>query len=243
LRKIHELRAKGATLLFVSHETSDVKAMCDRCLWLQKGVVQELGEADEVAAKYMTATMHREAVTDAATVTRDAHAAVTPGAMTVRFRNEPAGYRFGDGMVTILGADLVDPAGEPRERICWGDHVIVRVSFRADAPVAEPIAGFLLRNTRGENIFGSNTARENYPLPNMLPGDTQTLDFVWSVPSLKPDIYRLSLAVADGNLEDVRMCDYMEDALTVEIATDNRVAGPSAGYLQLRCYSVTVHRS
>ena len=244
LRKIHELRAKGATLLFVSHETTDVKALCDRCLWLQKGVVQELGEADEVAAKYLSATLHREALTDAADGNRaETHAAPIAGGATVRFKNEHRGYRFGDRRAAILGADIVDSAGEPRERICWGDHVTVRVSFRADAPVSEPIAGFLVRNTRGENIFGSNTARENYPLPNMLPGDTHTLDFIWSVPPLKPDTYRLSLAVADGNLEDVRMCDYMEDALTVEIASADRVAGPSAGYLELRCSAVTVHRS
>ncbi len=46
MRKIHELRAQGATILFVSHETSDVKALCERCLWLQNGAAQELGEAD-----------------------------------------------------------------------------------------------------------------------------------------------------------------------------------------------------
>jgi ABC-type polysaccharide/polyol phosphate transport system ATPase subunit len=244
LRKIHELRAKGATLLFVSHETTDVKALCDRCLWLHKGVVQELGEADEVATKYLSATMHRGALTDAATVSKaQVHTAAAAGAVTMRFRKEPAGYRFGDGRAVILGGDVVDASGEPLDAISWGDHVIVRLSFRSEAPISEPIAGFLVRNSRGENIFGSNSARENYPLPAMLEQESNTLDFLWSVPSLKPDTYRISLAVADGNIEDVRMCDYLEDALTVDIAAGNQVSASSAGYLQLRCSSVTVHRS
>src|SRR6185437_15553780 len=61
MRKIHELRARGATILFVSHETSDIKALCERCLWLRNGVVQELGEADEVVAKYLSSALHKAA--------------------------------------------------------------------------------------------------------------------------------------------------------------------------------------
>src|SRR5439155_10151229 len=36
MRRIHELRARGTTILFVSHDTSDVKALCDRCLCLHR---------------------------------------------------------------------------------------------------------------------------------------------------------------------------------------------------------------
>jgi hypothetical protein len=43
------------------------------------------------------------------------------------------------------------------------------------APLASPIAGFLVRNLKGETIFGSNTTRENYPLPEMLPDEDAML--------------------------------------------------------------------
>src|SRR5208283_1711418 len=59
MRRIHDLRARGATILFVSHETTDVKALCERCVWLQNGVIQEIGEADEVVGKYLAATAQR----------------------------------------------------------------------------------------------------------------------------------------------------------------------------------------
>ena len=60
MRKIHELRAHGVTILFVSHETSDVKALCERCLWLDNGVPRELGEADDVVAAYLSASLRSE---------------------------------------------------------------------------------------------------------------------------------------------------------------------------------------
>ena len=59
MRRIHELRAQGVTILFVSHDTGDVKALCERCLWLEKGVVRALGEADSVVARYLAATLDR----------------------------------------------------------------------------------------------------------------------------------------------------------------------------------------
>src|ERR1700733_10096631 len=35
LRKVHELRAQGVTIVFVSHAVADVKAIGDRVLWLE----------------------------------------------------------------------------------------------------------------------------------------------------------------------------------------------------------------
>ena len=38
LRKVHELRARGVTILFVTHAVSEVKAIGDRAMWLEQGV-------------------------------------------------------------------------------------------------------------------------------------------------------------------------------------------------------------
>src|SRR5947209_5132601 len=60
MRRIHDLRTNGTTILFVSHETTDVKAICERCLWLQDGVTRHIGASDEVVAHYLAATLRRE---------------------------------------------------------------------------------------------------------------------------------------------------------------------------------------
>src|SRR4030095_5192868 len=38
MRKVHELRSQGVTIIFVSHAMGDVKAVGDRAIWLDKGV-------------------------------------------------------------------------------------------------------------------------------------------------------------------------------------------------------------
>src|SRR5438128_7957428 len=61
MRKVHELRARGITILFVSHATGDVKALGDRALWLDHGRLMALGKTDLVVSKYLAAMAEKDA--------------------------------------------------------------------------------------------------------------------------------------------------------------------------------------
>ena len=60
MRKVHELRSSGVTILFVSHSMGDVKAIGDRCMWLDSGRIRELGTADQVITKYLAAMAEKD---------------------------------------------------------------------------------------------------------------------------------------------------------------------------------------
>jgi energy-coupling factor transporter ATP-binding protein EcfA2 len=233
MRRIHDLRAGGTTILFVSHETGDVKALCERCLWLENGAVRGLGEADDVIGEYLSAMMQRERVRDAedrATATQTAPEVV---------RTLTGTHRYGDGSAEVSGAGLTTRAGVHLERWIAGASAVLRLSFRVKAPLREPIAGYLVRNEKGETIFGSNTTRENYPLPEMQTGEVHTVDFHWVLPELAPGKYFVSVAVSEGTLDDFHVCDYVEDGIVIEAPSTGRAVH---GYLRLRCLSVEVHR-
>lgn len=51
--KIEEFRRSGKTIVLVSHGLSTVSQMCNQVLWLEKGVVQQLGDAHEVVTNYI----------------------------------------------------------------------------------------------------------------------------------------------------------------------------------------------
>src|SRR5882724_9076725 len=61
MRKVHELRARGVTIIFVSHATGDVKALGDRVMWLDKGRLQAIGSTDVVVSKYLAAMAAKDA--------------------------------------------------------------------------------------------------------------------------------------------------------------------------------------
>src|SRR5262249_34845980 len=60
MRKVHELRTRGVTILFVSHAVSDVKAIGDRALWLDHGRMVEYGEPGRVIARYLAAMTEKD---------------------------------------------------------------------------------------------------------------------------------------------------------------------------------------
>jgi ABC-type polysaccharide/polyol phosphate transport system ATPase subunit len=231
MRRIHDLRAQGATILFVSHDTGDVKSLCRRCVWLEKGVVRKIGEADEVVAQYLRSTIEKSSGVEKKA---DTIPAAPPAEQPVALAGA---HRYGDGRATITGAEITDAEGgrvrllEPRR------PAVVRLTFRFNQTVPSPIAGFLLRNSRGENIFGTNTAREDYPLSE-LRGEN-TVDFHFIAPEIAPGRYFISVAVADGNIEDFAVCDYIEDAIEVEVAAGGWT-GP--GYMKIPCAGISVYR-
>jgi ABC-type polysaccharide/polyol phosphate transport system ATPase subunit len=243
MRKIHELRARGVTILFVSHETSDVKALCERCLWLQDGRIRQLGEADSVVAKYLSAMLEKEL-----SQTRGSHASVpaqeNAGPRSAQenagFESAFQGRRYGDGRAMILSGTLAEPSGRQIRSLTPREHVVLRVVFRVNEAVDSAIAGFLVRNSKGENIFGSNTARENYPLPRLAAGETHTVDFHWSAPDLAPGKYHVSLAIADGDVREFGLCDYVEDAIEADASARTSFPG-GTGYFQLHCANVAIH--
>jgi ABC-2 type transport system ATP-binding protein len=50
--KMRSMIGGGTTVLFVSHSLGQIKKMCDRVVWLEKGKVQMIGEAGKVCDKY-----------------------------------------------------------------------------------------------------------------------------------------------------------------------------------------------
>ncbi len=54
--RMREIRAAGTTVLFVSHSPESILKTCDRCVWLDKGVVRGDGPARPILADYMAAT-------------------------------------------------------------------------------------------------------------------------------------------------------------------------------------------
>jgi len=61
MRKVHELRARGITILFVSHSNGDVKALGDRAMWLERGRVMAVGRTDLVISQYLAAMDEKDA--------------------------------------------------------------------------------------------------------------------------------------------------------------------------------------
>ncbi|EKF65110.1 putative O-antigen export system ATP-binding protein [Serratia plymuthica A30] len=55
LNTISEFKAKGVTILFVSHNLADVEKICDKVIWIENHKMREIGDAKTVISHYKEA--------------------------------------------------------------------------------------------------------------------------------------------------------------------------------------------
>lgn len=51
-KRMQELMSGGTTVLFVSHTLEQVRQMCNKVLWLERGQILAFGETEEICRKY-----------------------------------------------------------------------------------------------------------------------------------------------------------------------------------------------
>jgi energy-coupling factor transporter ATP-binding protein EcfA2 len=211
LRKVHELRARGVTILFVSHSTGDVKAIGDRTLWLDGGRVRELGETDRVVSRYLAAMVEKDSAY-LELKKRDVSARPAVQAPEVVHTIPNIDHRYGDKRAEVLGVAVLDPFGRPVGMLDPGSTIVVRISVQAHEDLSMPNVGFMLRNHLGVDFAGTNSTREGF--------------------ELYPGTFSFSPAIADGTLLSYRMCDWIDNAITLQMAHGE---GQIYGYLHLPC--------
>jgi ABC-type polysaccharide/polyol phosphate transport system ATPase subunit len=189
VRRIKEMQEAGATILFVSHEPTLVRALCSRAILLSAGRMIADGTPMEVLNRYQRVIMAREeAYADtsgaasgaeeggrreqdrAGEVALDGSAEAAAGAR----QQQPLqySYRHGNKRAEVIGAELVDAAtGRAAELVETGDAVAVRLRVLFHEDVAEPVCGFMIRNRHGINVYGTNTEQRGQPIGAVARGE------------------------------------------------------------------------
>jgi homopolymeric O-antigen transport system ATP-binding protein len=231
VRKVQELRARGITILFVSHATGDVKALGDRALWLDHGHVMALGKTDLVVSKYLAAMSIKDAQ----------YQIHEPAASPSQSSSAPAeivegipnvDHRFGDCRAEIIGIAVLDPHGAPLSSLQPNSTIVVRISISAKADLDSPIVGFMFRNHLGVDFAGTNTTREGSPLPPLVMGDVCTVDFYIELPALYASLFSFSPAVANGTLDRYSTCDWIDNAVVLPM---DKSGEPIYGQIHFPC--------
>lgn len=141
LARIEEIRAGGATILFVSHSLEQVKRFCQTALWLEGGKVKLHGEASFVADRFRDYELGREQAGEAA----------MGNARTLRADGIPAHLE-----TVALSTDMLAPF-EP---------LSVDISYTVgDDTIHGLLLGVAIKGMDGLHIFGPNTYLERVQIP------------------------------------------------------------------------------
>jgi hypothetical protein len=151
--KIQEFKARGKTILLVSHDLGTIERLCDEVVWLHRGRVMAQGSAREIVGRYLEHVAVEE--TEALGVEhRQAEAAVAAGTTT----------RWGSRDVELTRVRLTDRDGHERYLYETGEACTIRLAYAARRPVDDPVFGIAILRKDGVICYGTNTAIEGLTL-------------------------------------------------------------------------------
>ncbi|MGH9559445.1 MAG: Wzt carbohydrate-binding domain-containing protein, partial [Bryobacteraceae bacterium] len=210
IKKFEELKQRGVTVLFVSHDLGLVKRLCDRAALMIDGRVAALGSPSDVVNRYVGLVHERQEAEPFAAAAEEA----AEEAMTGSFRH-------GDRASCITSIELLNSDGAPTRSLQPGEPVTIQVRARAEKALEEPVVGVLIRNRLGIDVFGTNTRIEGLDIGHVEAGDTFEVEFTFDCLLTRQDY---TLTVATQYREGFSQ-DWVDDAIAFSVVDSRDVAG------------------
>ncbi len=206
VQKFEELKRRGVTVLFVSHDLGLVKRLSDRAVFMLNGQIAAEGPPSDVVNRYVGFVLERQGGEERASSNAD--------------RMESS-FRHGDGASTIQRVAIMNAAGEQRRAFVTGEPLIVRILATFHRDVSGPVVGLLIRNRLGMDVFGTNTRIEGIGLGDFRAGESLEIDFALNC-SLTRQQYTLTVATQhpDGSSQD-----WLDDAVQFTVVDSRDLAG------------------
>lgn len=222
---------KTGTILFVSHDTSSIRNLCTKAMWLNKGVTKSIGTPKDISEAYLEAIyienneerLQEGIAKDAAkeNLNKIASNLVADEDESIKVLinqiTESAGFTkgsFGAGGATVLGARMVN-AQQQNVVVTDGNQAVTLVIVvKAEIGIQHPIIGFSVKDKYGQDLFGENTYKKYQNIDAAcIPGALIIAKFNFTMPYLQPGDYSISAAIADGTQEAHTQLHWVHDAI------------------------------
>jgi lipopolysaccharide transport system ATP-binding protein len=207
--RIREFRAKGTTLLFVSHDKSAILALCDRAVLLNQGKLLMDGAPSAVMDYYNALIAEKESATLVQHVNEQGESVT----------------RSGTGEAEMQTLELLK-AGQPVEIAEVGSAVVLRAQVHCHQAIPRLVMGYMIKDRLGQAIFGINTQLTDQVQQDVPAGGSLTFEFAFPL-NLGPGSYSVStsLSSTENHLTDNYEWRDLALVFTVVNTTQNHFAG------------------
>ena len=199
MTRMRRMLDDGLTLLFISHDISAVKALCNRTLWLEHGQVRALGATADITRAYDQDWIRQ--ANAAQGIAAQAAASTEAAPPQPQLPTETA--HVGTGHVRLLAVawgtqgllGIQASAG-------YGETLRLRLRLQVVKPCQQLVVSYHIKNRQNQHVLGGHSAdrAEVYP-HSWQPGEV--LDLAFDIPlHLHQGDYALTLVAASmGDVE------------------------------------------
>lgn len=193
--KIEQFRREGRTIIVVSHGMSQVKQLCERLAWLDRGELKMLGPADEVIAEYTGSSYDIQASTESL-----------------------MGRRWGSGGASITSVEIRDENGDPSEVVHNGKSMSIVVNYDSHRLIQDLVVFVKFTTLNGVDVWSTSTKNNGIALPKVHGSGSVTLSLN-DLPLLE-GTYLVSIALRNSN--ELNEFDHWEHGFKFDVLQHGR---------------------
>lgn len=230
-KKFDELKRKGVTILFVSHDIGSVRQMCSRAIWLEKGHVKAIGEAPDIcdmymdekrkSSEYVSGHIKDEVVSDAGIVPCN-EKKVYP---RVAYQED----RFKNDRVAIRSVFFEDSKHEPVNVLHVDCEYETHIVVECLADINSMIIGFVLENNKGLPLFDINNFISQQEVIKGKKGQIIEIVYRYKLPRIMNGLYLVGAAVADGTQSRHEMLTWLHGVMQLDVINE----GYNSSYIEI----------
>lgn len=207
-QRIRRFKEAGTAILLVSHSMTDVRALCDRAILLDKGRPLREGSPDAIIDLYNAKLAEKEAA-----------------ALSIEQRRQKNGWSFtrsGSYDATVSAVEVIDEdSGEILGVVRVGQAIAFRLLVTVHRAVPDLVLGCMIRDRTGHVVWGTNTWHTQQTLSSLQPGDE--IEFrLRTRCNLGPGSYSLTHALTVGHHHAFGNYEWIDNNLVFDVVNANR---------------------
>ena len=207
--RVEELRKNKKTLLIVSHDLQAIEKWCDEVIWLNQGMIREIGPPHKVIEKYKKSVVNSD------------HGFIEEKALNPeKIPLGKDGRRWGSKEIEIVSIRLLDSTKKERLSYSTGEKMTIEINYKVNKSVAAPVFGFAIFRSDGICCYGSNTSIEHVSMQELKKDGFVLIEIDHL--DLIEGLYHLDIAVHDKN--DYAF-DYLSHCLSFLMNSDVKDTG------------------
>ncbi|MCK7551575.1 ABC transporter ATP-binding protein [Marinobacter goseongensis] len=231
MRRIKEIQQRGTTILFVSHDVSSVRTLCDRAIWLSNGNLVEDGDVFPVTGRYMEFMFRDEDGSDLSGANQAAKSELNAGdgirddvAVAGAGLDSRPVTHWGSHKGTILSASVCNSESIRKDIHEWGCllNIVIGVKIPDDIPRQHLGIAFAIKDLQGTDLIVSTT----HDLDRLsLPEEAEFEVCFRLTNPLVSGKYLLVAAVENRQHQDIHYYEYFEGAHYFSTLSEARFFG------------------
>ena len=213
---LEDFKKKGGSLILVSHDLNSIANLCETSILLHQG---------KLVRKDLTVNVinHYSKIISEESKESNLNLEIVVQEQNIQKVDGPELLSYG-GELGELNSVCIN--NSQTAILCAGDEFCI--SFRADAisKINSPIFALRIRDSKGQEIYGTNTKFLNIKTPNLESGDSVTVKFVQNA-NLGVGKYFISVGFTYYEGNDLKVVHRLRECLEFEVFNEDGSFGIS----------------